>query len=95
MDMDSSDIKSKVIEMLSESFVIEHIDIDLLQYADLLDDLGMDSLIFIAIVVEVEDTFGIIIPDEKLQMENFRNVDSIVQIINDALIYNANEEEDK
>ena len=73
------------------------VDIDVCEYLDLIDDLGLDSLTFVAIVVEIESTFDIIVPDEKLLMENFRNVDKIVGIVENAISLNkrpANEEED-
>ena len=47
----------------------------------MIDDLGMDSITFISIIVEIEDMFGITIPDEMLLIENFRNVDEIVRLI--------------
>ena len=44
----------------------------------------MDSITFISIVVEIEDVFEITVSDDLLLIENFRNVDSIIQIVEDA-----------
>ena len=44
----------------------------------------MDSITFISIVVEVEDLFGITVPDDMLLMENFRDIDGIIQIIENS-----------
>lgn len=73
------------------------VDKDVLEYADLIDDLGMDSITFISIVVEIEDIFEITVSDDLLLTENFRNVDSIIQIVEDAknvLSKNEDKQED-
>ena len=82
--MDKKEIKSKLIDMLAMLFPDSGVDKDVLEYTDLMDDLGMDSITFISIVVEIEDVFEITVPDDLLLMENFRNVDSIIQIVEDA-----------
>lgn len=82
--MDKNEIKSKLIDMLAAMFPNSGVDKDILEYTDLMDDLGMDSITFISIIVEIEDVFEIIVPDDMLLMEKFRNVDLIIQIIEDA-----------
>lgn len=82
--MGKNEIKSKLIDMLAMLFPDSGVDKDVLEYTDLMDDLGMDSITFISIVVEIEDVFEITVPDDLLLMENFRNVDSIIQIVEDA-----------
>lgn len=82
--MDKDEIKLKLIDMLAAMFPDSGVDKDVLEYTDLMDDLGMDSITFISIVVEIEDVFEITVPDDLLLMENFRNVDSIIQIVEDA-----------
>lgn len=79
--MNRAEITEKLIEKLKELFADRNVDTDTLEYVDLIDDLGMDSITFISIVVEVEDIFGITVPDDMLLMENFRNVDGITKII--------------
>lgn len=83
--MKNGDIKSKVIDMLNNLFPNSGIDSDILEYVDLIDDLGMDSVSFISIVIEVESIFEIIVPDDMLLMENFRNVDGILAVIESAM----------
>lgn len=87
--MEKGNIKAKVIKMINNLFPNSGLDMDVLEYVDLIDDLGMDSITFISIVVEVESIFEIIVPDEMLLMENFRNVDGIVAIVESAM--NADE----
>jgi hypothetical protein len=50
--VENGDIKAKVIEMLNNLFPNSGIGSDVLEYVDLIDDLGMDSITFISTVVE-------------------------------------------
>lgn len=97
--MTTETIKQEVIELISELFKDNGFDIDILEYVDLIDDLGMDSITFISIVVEIEAHFNIEVPDDMLLMDNFKKVDNIVNIImneldskvNGAEIFHKNE----
>lgn len=82
--MNSDEIKNKLIDMIQTLFPDSGVDKDILPYVDLIDDLGMDSITFISIVVEVEDLFGITVPDDMLLMENFKDIDGIIQIIENS-----------
>lgn len=79
--MDRNEIKEKIIRMLPTLFPDAGVNLNFFEYVDLIDDLGMDSITFISIMVEIEDLFGLTVPDDMLLMENFRNVDSIIQVI--------------
>ena len=79
--MEKIEIKQKLLETILALFPDSEVETDVLEYADLIDDLGMDSITFISIIVEIEDMFGITIPDDMLLIENFRNVDEIVRLI--------------
>ena len=78
--MTTETIKQEVIELISELFKDKGFDIDIIEYVDLIDDLGMDSITFISIVVEVEAHFGIEVPDDFVvgygldYNENYRNL---------------------
>lgn len=50
-----------------------------------LSELGMSSMAFIQIVVELEETFDIEIPDEKLMMSQMGTLDQIINVVWDAL----------
>lgn len=82
--MNSDEIKNKLIDMIQNLFSDSGVDKDILPYVDLIDDLGMDSITFISIVVEVEELFGITVPDDMLLMENFKDIDGIIQIIENS-----------
>ena len=79
--MDRSKIKEILIEKLVELFADKNIDKDVLEYVDLIDDVGMDSILFISFVIEIEALFEISIPDDVLLMENFRNVKKIIDLV--------------
>ena len=83
--MTTETIKQEVIELISELFKDKGFDIDIIEYVDLIDDLGMDSITFISIVVEVEAHFKIEVPDDMLLLENFKCVDDIVSVIENEL----------
>lgn len=81
--MERNDIKEKIIDILDRLFSDSGVDRDILEYVDLIDDLGMDSINFISLIIELESTFDIQIPDDWLLMEKFQNY---------TLIYSAVEE---
>ena len=92
--MEKIEIKQKLLETILALFPDSEVETDVLEYADLIDDLGMDSITFISIIVEIEDMFGITIPDDKLLIENFRNVDEIMRLIeNEVTNSNMNTKE--
>jgi acyl carrier protein len=41
----------------------------------------MDSLVFVELLFQLEQEFGVIIAMDKLELDNFRSIDSIVQFI--------------
>lgn len=79
--MTREEIKEKVIDLVGDLFSDLDFDKDILEYIDLIDDAGMDSITFVSIVVEIEAAFEIIIPDDMLLKEYFRNLDAIMGII--------------
>lgn len=79
--MTTETIKQEVIELLYKLFKDKGFDIDIIEYVDLIDDLGMDSITFISIVVEVEAHFDIEVPDDMLVLKYFKCVDDIVSVI--------------
>lgn len=83
--MSREEIKEKLIALCAEIFQNSGVDTDLLEYVDFEDDLGMDSLTFITLLVEVEAAFGITIPDDLLLMDNFKNMGDVIQIVVDQL----------
>lgn len=54
-----------------------------------LDEVGMDSLIFIRTIVEMEDVFGIEFNDEDMIFEKMNTVDKIYCIVDKLLSQNT------
>lgn len=79
--MTTDEIKTEVIQLISELFKDKGFDTDIIEYADMVDDMGMDSITFISIVVELEAKFDITVPDEMLLMDNFKKVEDIVAVV--------------
>ena len=87
--MIEKEVKESVIDLLAELFAEQQFDRDILQYIDLIDDAGMDSITFITLIVEIEARFNITVPDEMLLMENFKNADDIVKVVENEVAKGA------
>ena len=55
-------MKDRLIKVISHSIGIDEMDIDM--KSNFINDLGADSLDTVEIVLEIEDEFGIEIPDD-------------------------------
>lgn len=83
--MTKEEIKKTVIDIIYNMFLEANLDKNMVEYIDLAEDVGMDSIYF-SIIIEIETQFGITLPDECILMENFRNVDKIVTIVAEQLL---------
>ena len=90
MNLESS-IKENLIKICIKVFQNVDIETDLIEYVNFVEDLGMDSITFIAFIVEIETVFKIIIPDDKLLMENFKNFDDVIALVKVEIERNNNE----
>ncbi len=79
--MSLDEIKYKLIDLCGAIFRDFESDTNLLEYMDFVEDLGMDSITFICLIVELEDAFSITIPDDMLLIEYYKNIDEITQIV--------------
>ena len=79
------EIKNRIITILSRLFAESGVDADVLEYVDLTDDLGMDSVSFISLIIELESEFDIQIPDEWLQMDTFQTYTQIYTAVETLL----------
>ena len=73
------EIKNRVVDLIKSVSIdpqIENID-----DADIIEDFLLSSIIFISLIVEIEKNFDIEIADEYLDMNVFRKIDQIVDII--------------
>ena len=75
---------NKIVEILNEN--IENLNIKTENLDDNLFELGMESVVFIQIIVELEETFDCEIPDSKLlisEMDSLRKILNVLQALND------------
>ena len=79
--MSCGEIKQKMIAICMEIFQSFSTEMDTIEYLDFIEDLGMDSITFITLIIEIEANFEITIPDDILSMANFRNFNVIVRNI--------------
>lgn len=84
--MTKEEIKKTVIDIIYNMFLEANLDKNMVEYIDLAEDVGMNSIYYISIIIEIETQFGITLPDECILMENFRNVDKIVTIVAEQLL---------
>ena len=79
--MNETEIKDRVIQIVSDIFEERGFEKDVIECIDLIDDAGLDSITFVSLVIEIEAEFGITVPDEMLLPENFRQIDNFVSVI--------------
>ncbi len=72
-----------VVEIINSC--IENAVITESNYEDSLIELGVDSIEFIAIIVELEKTFNIEFPDDRLSILELESVSKIIQVICEIL----------
>lgn len=83
--MNKGNVKHELTNLITVIFQNTGLDTDVIEEVDFVEDLGMDSITFISMVVEIESYFEIIIPDGYLRIDKFNNVDQIVSIIEEEL----------
>ena len=83
--MDHNEIMERLITICSKVFEDLEGNICLDKNIDFVDELGMDSITFITLIIEIEVSFDITIPDELLQIKYFKNLECICVQIADLL----------
>lgn len=71
--------KNEIVEIVSELLQIE--DIDEIYSTKDLREIGMDSILFIQLVIEIENKLNIELDDEDLLIDNFLTIDSIMNMV--------------
>lgn len=72
-----NDLEQRIIECLQEVLGQETI----VERGTQLTEIGLDSLRFIRLVVELEEAFGIEISDDDIYLDKFGKVSDIVKLI--------------
>ncbi|AEY64960.1 MULTISPECIES: acyl carrier protein [Eubacteriales] len=81
--MQRQEIESKVCEVVSRvaQFNNENVVAD----SDLRDNYGVDSIVLVELLVEIEDIFGITFDSSSLTYETFSTVNSITDYVDNIL----------
>lgn len=74
-EMDNDILKVEVINLVNSVCG------NVMTIEDVNKDLPVDSISYITLLVEIEEKYDICIPDEFLNMNCFRNIESICDII--------------
>lgn len=79
--MKEKDTELKIKKIISEVAEIDEMEVN--NEDDLVDDLGVDSMMAIEILTELEKIFEVSIPDEEVR--KFTNINAICSIVNNIL----------
>ena len=71
--------KEKILDIINENMDGDPLDRDRLD--DDLSEMGMDSIVFIQIIVELEETFECEIPDSKLLITELNTIQKIYDVL--------------
>lgn len=75
------EMEDKILAILREINPYEEINVE----SKLIKDAILDSLTLVILIAEIEATFQIKIPEDKLQPELFEDVPRIIGLINELL----------
>ena len=84
--MDLPAIRKEIIKLLLGYYQGEGVDELSIEEIDIHNDLGIDSIRFIGLIIELETAFGITIPDDLIRIELFKNVSSIIDIVSKCIM---------
>jgi acyl carrier protein len=76
-------VDSQVKEMIVERCFLSIAPGDIGDDADLMDEVGLDSIQILEVVVGLEETFGVSFEDADFDIENFRSVRAIAGFVRD------------
>lgn len=72
------EIKERVLEIIRSKASVRIEDID---YKDNLRDIGIDSIMLVELIIELEDCFNIQINDSDLNTESLRTINSLIELV--------------
>lgn len=78
------DIKKKIIEILERNSKLKNIDATMLDKITF-NDLGVNSLNFIKIIVEIEDEFEMEFDDDQINYDLLNNINDLVSLIEEKI----------
>jgi acyl carrier protein len=81
LEMTAVDMKKRIVEIIATQLGIDQADIT--PQANVVDDLGADSLDVVELIMALEEEFNLEIPDEEA--EKIKNVQDIIAYMESAL----------
>ncbi|MCI8371884.1 MAG: acyl carrier protein [Lachnospiraceae bacterium] len=79
----NNEIKEIIVDIIKE--LIKDISLDLLQADADLVDLGLDSVVFVQLIVELEEKFQVDVPDEVLFISELNTINKMTQLVENLL----------
>lgn len=72
-------MEQKIIGIIEKIFSRSDASKSITADLDLIDGLGMDSVVLLELITSIEDEFGFTYEDEDLELDNFRRINVIVK----------------
>ncbi len=80
----SEDLKAEIKQMIVERLFLDRKGVkpeDIADDADLMENLGVDSVELFEIVVGVEEDYGVALDEDEFSIEFYQSVDRIAELI--------------
>lgn len=80
----SQDLKAEIKQMIVERLFLDRKGVkpeDIADDADLMENLGVDSVELFEIVVGVEEDYGVALDEDEFSIEFYQSVDRIAELI--------------
>lgn len=76
-----------MIDILVDNNIVSKDEITNENYSDILSNIadGIDSILYMSILVDIEEKYGIELPENVLEKNVFENIDDFISIINDRI----------
>lgn len=79
-------MNEKVNEIVSiVNDIVEEVDVNETMIAQDLCELGMDSIAFVKVIIEIEDKYDIEIPDKYLKIQDMNTIEKIVSVLDELM----------
>lgn len=79
-----SEVKEKIVEIVNE--LMKNVNIELSQLDDDLVEFGLDSIIFVQLIVEIEEVFQVDVPDKALYISELNTINKITKLVEILLL---------
>ena len=84
--MSKTEVKEKLQNILKETIDYIEVDSDDKNNLDLIQEIGLDSIDFITLIIEIEEVFNVTIPDEYLVFDKYQSIYDLFDLIETFLL---------